>query len=182
MNEAKILGIIISDNLRWSAHVEYMISRARKKIWTLRRLKILNLDYHILRDFYCKEIRSILEFGVVVWHSGITCKMSDEIERIQKICIKIILSELPYNLTYEICCTLLDLEPLIFRRQDLCVRFIQNASKDPQHSDLFYKNKNNFNTRHNKLLYREFTCRNNRFYNSPLCYLTRVLNKNPVMK
>lgn len=84
VNEAKILGIIISDNLRWSAHTEYMISRARKKIWTLRRLKILNLDTYILRDFHCKEIRSLLEFGVVVWHSGITCKMSDEIERIQK--------------------------------------------------------------------------------------------------
>ena len=94
--KAKILGIMISDNLRWSAHVEYMISRARKKIWTLSRLKILNLDYHILRDFYCKEIRSIFEFGVVVWHSGITFKMSDAIERMQKICIKIILSELPF--------------------------------------------------------------------------------------
>ena len=84
VSEAKILGIIVSDNLRWSAHVEYMTSRARKKIWTLRRLKILNLDTHLLRDFYCKEIRSLLEFGVAVRHSGITCKMSDEIERIQK--------------------------------------------------------------------------------------------------
>ena len=134
----------------------------------------------MLKDSYCKEIRSILEFGVAVWHSGITNKMSDDIERVQKICIKIILSKLSLNLNYDVCCTILDLEPLIFRRQDLCVRFIQNASKDIQHADLFCRNTSKTYTRHKQPLYREFKCRRNRFYKSPLCYLTRLLNKNPL--
>ena len=176
VSESKILGIIISSDLRWSAHVEYMICRAKKKTWTLRRLKILNLDYSILRDFYCKEIRSILEFGVAVWNSGITSKMSEDIERVQKICIRLILSELSANFNYEVCCTILNLEPLIFRRHDLCVRFIQNASKDIQHADLLYRNNSKSYTRHNQICYREFMCRSSRFYKSPLCYLTRLLN------
>ena len=45
-------------------------------------LKILNLEHDILLYFYCKEIKSILEFGAVVWSSRLTGKMSDQIERI----------------------------------------------------------------------------------------------------
>ena len=146
----------------------------------LRRLKLFKLDIDILVDFYCKEIRSILEFGVAVWHSGTTVRMSEQLERIQKICINIILCDTGVNLSYLVACTLLNLEPLFYRRQSLCIKFIQKASQDPRHSDLFYSNKNTCNTRGNKPEYREFKCRTTRFYNSPLCYLTRLLNINPV--
>ena len=182
VKEAKILGVVISSDLKFSAHVEYMLQRAYKKIWLLRRMKIIKLDVHIMTDYYCKEIRSILEFGAVVWYSGITKKMSDQIERIQKICIRIILSDISYNFNYEVCCTILNIEPLFIRRQELCIRFIQKASSDPQHSDLFQRYTNNLNTRNNKPCFIEFKCRNKRFYNSPLCYLTRLLNNNPVRK
>ena len=182
VSEAKILGVVISEDLKWSPHVKYMLHRANKKIWVLRRMKILNLDTHILTDFYCKEVRSILEFGVSVWHSGITVKNSLQLETVQKICINIILKELPCKLSYEVKCTLLNLEPLHFRRQDLCKRFIQKASLDPQHEDLFCKHPRNTKTRKIQPTYREFHCRTSRFYNSPLCFLTRILNQFPVVR
>ena len=143
-------------------------------------MKQLKLDIDILVDLYCKEIRSILEFGVAVWHSGVTVRMTEQLERIQKICINIILCNTGVKLDYLEACTLLNLEPLFYRRQSLCVKFIQKASQDSRHSDMFYKNKNTCNTRGNKPEYREFKCRSSRFYNSPLCYLTRLLNNNPV--
>ena len=100
VSETKILGILISEDLKWSAHVNFMLKRANKKIWILRRMKILNLDPEILTDFYCKEIRSILEFGVAVWHSGITVKHSQQLETVQKVCLNIILKELPCKHSY----------------------------------------------------------------------------------
>ena len=180
VNQTKLVGIVISDNLKWSAHVDYMVKRANKKIWLLRRMKILKLDSDILLDFYFKEVRSILEFGVSVWNSGITNKMKEEIERIQKICVNIILCDTEWEIPYEVGCTLLGIEPLVFRRQDLCTRFIQKASLDPRHDDMFSRNTNPFNTRNEKPIYKEFNCRRNRFFDSPLCYLTRLLNLNPV--
>ena len=48
VEDAKILGIVISNDLKFSAHVEYMLQRAFKKIWLLRRMKIIKLDIHIL--------------------------------------------------------------------------------------------------------------------------------------
>ena len=178
VNQTKILGLMLSDSLNWSAQVEYMLTRASKKIWLLRKMKILKLNTEILVDFYCKEIRAILEYGVAIWNSGLTQKMSGQIERIQKICINIILCDSIGRVSYEVGCTLLNLEPLVYRRHDLCVRFIQKASINPKHSDLFVRNIQN--TRVRKPLYREFKCRTKRFYNSPLCYLTRLLNCYPI--
>ena len=181
VKEAKLLGIIISDDLKWSSHVEYMCKKASKKIWLIRRMKNLKLSSDILLDFYLKEVRSILEFGAVVWCSGLTGQLTDKIERIQKICVSIILCDADKEIPYTIGCTLLGIEPLTYRRTDLCTRFVQKAARNPKHSDLFAPNTNTVNTRQEKLPYREHTGRNStgRFHNSPLCYLTRLLNDNP---
>ena len=179
VNQTKILGIILCDSLKWSAHVDYMVKKANKKIWLLRKMKQLKLDTHILVDFYCKEIRSILEFGAVVWHSGLTIKMRNQIERIQRVCINLILCDLSVKVSYFVGCTLLNLEPLYFRRIELCRRFIQKASVDPRHSDMFSKKKNIINTRRKNFNFCEYTCKTKRFFDSPLCYLTRLLSSNP---
>ena len=142
-------------------------------------MKQLKLDTHILVDFYCKEIRSILEFGAVVWHSGLTIKMRNQIERIQRVCINLILCDLSVKVSYFVGCTLLNLEPLYFRRIELCRRFIQKASVDPRHSDMFSKKKNIINTRRKNFNFCEYTCKTKRFFDSPLCYLTRLLSSNP---
>ena len=140
VNQTKLVGIIIQDDLKWSAHVEYMIKRANKKIWLLRRMKILKLDFDILLDFYCKEVRSILEFGVPVWSSGITSRMREQLERVQKVCISIILCDTEWKISYEVGCTILGIEPLTFRRLDRCIKFIQKASSDLRHADMFCQN------------------------------------------
>ena len=117
----------------------------------------------------------------------LTCMIKDvvHVKRIQKICVNIMLGDSDWQISYEVGCTLLGIEPLYLRREELCIRFIQKASKNPMHADMFCVNKkHNHNTRsvseHDSLLYREYLCNNKRFYNSPLCYLTRLLNRNPV--
>ena len=145
-------------------------------------MEILNLGHDILLDCYFKEIRSILEFGVAVWNSRITVKMSEQIERIQKICVNIILCDTDWDIPYNVGCTLLEIEPLKYRRTELCIKFIQKASCDPRHADLFSPHTTHVKTRQEKPLHREFSCRTGRFFDSPLCYLTRLLNLNPVRK
>ena len=151
-----------------------------KKVWLLRKLKLLDLDMHLLLDFYLKEVRSLLEYGVPVWHSGLSRKLSEKIESVQKLCIKIILGDFTRHTSYIVGCTLLEIEPLYLRRTELCIRFIQKTSLEPKHADLFSRVENTYNTRKTNTKYREFTYRNKRFYDSPLCYLTDLLNRNPV--
>ena len=37
----KLLGVIISDDLKWKAHVEYVIAKAAKRLYALRLLSRL---------------------------------------------------------------------------------------------------------------------------------------------
>ena len=58
--------------------------RANKKLWIIRRLKYLGAEVPDLVDIYIKQIRSILELAVPVWHDSITLAEQIDIERIQK--------------------------------------------------------------------------------------------------
>ena len=75
---------------------------------------------------------------------------NEQLERIQRICINTILLDTGVKVNCMVACTLLNLEPLFYRRQSLCIKFIQKASQDPRHSDMFSRNNNACNTRANK--------------------------------
>ena len=72
ISETKLVGVIVSHDLRWSKNTEYICGKARKKLWILHRLDKLGLSPQKLFDVYTKEIRSMLELAVPVWHSGLT--------------------------------------------------------------------------------------------------------------
>ena len=91
VSEMKLLGVYITDDLKWKRNTEFIVSKARQKIWMIRRLIPFKLTSHELFDVYCKEVRSILEYAVPVWHSGLTLKQSANIEAVQKLCFRIIL-------------------------------------------------------------------------------------------
>ena len=71
--------MIISDDLKWGQNTSYICKKAMAKIWTLRRLRNLDLEAAHMFDTYIKEIRSVLELAVPAWHSGLTQKQSEDI-------------------------------------------------------------------------------------------------------
>ena len=95
-----------------------MINRANKKLWFLRRLKALGADDEDLKDVYIKQIRSILEYAVPVWHSSLTIGDSMAIERIQKSALRIILSH-RYE-SYSTALAYMELEPLHLKLHEIC--------------------------------------------------------------
>ena len=42
-------------------------------------------------------IRSVLEYACAVWHSGLTAEQSNDLERVQKRCMRIIYPQLSYS-------------------------------------------------------------------------------------
>ena len=76
----------------------------------------MKLDSSHIWDVYTKEVRSLLELAVPVWHSGLTKHQSAQIERIHKTSLRIILDE--EYATYEDVCTQFDIEYLELRRKN----------------------------------------------------------------
>ena len=145
-------------------------------MWVIRKMKILGVEKFNLLDYYMKEIGVHLELALPVWHIGLTFKLCADIERVQRVVVSIILSNVPY----EQACATLGLKPLTVRRQELCERFAINTATTTKsrHHDLFQIEKNGaYNTRSDNTKYREHTCHKTRFYKSALPYLTRTLNQ-----
>ena len=172
--ETKLLGVIVSKDLRWSKNTEYICSKARKKLWILSRLDKLGLRKETLFDVYTKEIRSILELAVPVWHAALTKLQSNNIEKIQKIAFKLILKQ-NYT-TYSLACKSLSTETLMERRVKLCRNFAQKNLKSE--NSMFHKVTQNIATRQKKKIVSDFKCNTTRFYRSSLPYLARILNGN----
>ena len=51
----------------------------------------MDLNIHQMFDVYTKEIRSIFEMAVPVWHSGLSNQQTADIESIEKVAMRIIL-------------------------------------------------------------------------------------------
>ena len=87
----------------------------------------LDLDTYLLFDAYIKEVRSILELAVPVWHSSLTRKQSLDIERVQKVAFRIILG--PLYISYKQACQYLCTKTLEERRTKLCLKFAKKNLK-----------------------------------------------------
>ena len=177
VNQTKLLGVIISDDLKWSENTSFICSKAYKRLWRLRRMKILDIDPTIILDVYIKEIRPLLEMGAPAWHSGLTMKQSAEIERVQKTAVRIILGATTDRRgisSYTNSLTILGIEKLEERRLRLCINFAKKSLKS-RHKDMFQPNPSTQNTR-NRKPYHEHHVNTVRAFQSPLVFLTRLLN------
>ena len=84
VSEAKLLGVVLSDDLKWNRHIDYICKKAVKGLYALRLLKRNALPSHILISTYCTHIRPIVEYACQVWHYGLPQYLSDQVEKIQK--------------------------------------------------------------------------------------------------
>ena len=123
-------------------------------------------------DVYTKEVRSILELAVPVWHSGLTKHQSQDIERIQKTAMQIILQDKDIN--YQLACQTFSSQTLELRRVKLCSKF---ASKNLGSENCFFsKVCQTVITRQKPDLVREYKCRTTRYQKSSLPFLAKLLN------
>ena len=170
-----MLGVVIRSDLSWGANTDYMVKRANSKLWCLRRLKKLGGNTSDLVDVFIKQIRSLLEFAVPVWHPGLTGLDRLRIERVQKSACSIILGH--RYVSYRSALKQLGLETLYSRRNKLSTKFAKKAQKHSKFKQWF-KPKNSVRLTRGKM---ENFCRvrfrTTRFQKSPLSFLTDILNK-----
>ena len=90
ISSAKVLGVIISSDLKWSAHINSITTKAAKRLYLLRQLKRACIAYNDLVRFHCSAIRSVLEYACQVFHCNLPLYLSGEIECIQRRALRIV--------------------------------------------------------------------------------------------
>ena len=127
-----------------------------------------------LLDVYFKQIRSILEYAVAVWHPALTGEDRQRIERVQKSALAIILG-VNYK-SYKLALKTLKLETLFTRRQNLCKKFARKSLKHAKFSKWFKPNEKVTTTRQKPTKFCELVSRTERFQKSSIAFLTNLLN------
>ena len=81
-----------------------------------------------LKLIYIAYIRSMLEQSCNVWHSGLTVQNENDLERVQKVALKLMLKD-DYK-SYESALNILDLDTLKERRIQLNLEFTRKCLKN----------------------------------------------------
>jgi hypothetical protein len=99
----------------------------------LTKLKYVGVPTTDLLEIYILYIRSILEYCSTVWHSTVTVEQSRDIEKVQKVCLKIILGNdyEGYDTAPKVC----GLDSLSDRRQQKCLHFVVIMARIDSYTD-----------------------------------------------
>ena len=82
VSHTRILGITISENLKWNEHINIVTKKARSRVYLLIKMMSNGFDHELILDVYTKEIRSILEYGCVVFHHGLSSELERQLESV----------------------------------------------------------------------------------------------------
>ena len=182
VEEFKLLGVVFQTDLRWQANTDYMCKKGYARLWMIRRLNALGADMTEMLDVFYKQIRSVLELAVAVWEPRLSQAHSKQLERVQKCAFYIILGE-EYT-DYDSAVASLASERLSDRRKKLCLTFARKAEKHEKFTNWFVQSEVKPgpvpNTRSDKTSivtkYRPVPTRTDRFKDSPIPYMTEILN------
>ena len=120
VSSAKLLGVVVSDNLRWNAHVESICKKAVTRLYFLKQLKRTKVPPKDMLLFYTTCIRPVLEYACPVFHHSLPQYLSYEMERLQNRALRIIQPDL----SYAEALVALDITSLYERRKALVMLYL----------------------------------------------------------
>ena len=147
VKEMKLLGTIVTNKLKWDKNTKFLVRKAYARMELLRQMTTFTKSIRDKIQIYKTYIRSVVEQSCVVWNSSLSNKNKNELERVQKVAVRLITkSDLSYNEKLKE----LNLESLSERRNILCERFAGKCIKNKKIMNIFNENK-----KHHKMKLRQ---------------------------
>ena len=84
VEEMRLVGYQLRSDLRTISNTEYIVQRAWKRMWVIRRLKALGASEQELLNVLRAQVISILQFASPAWSTLITVKEGSQIESVLK--------------------------------------------------------------------------------------------------
>ena len=164
VSHAKLLGVTISDDLKWNIHIDNIVKKAAKRVYMLYQMKRSGISQSDLITVYISVVRPVLEYACPVWHINLPSYLSDNIEIIQKRVFKSIFP----GKCYADILNDLDMCTLYERRNFLCTQYFNSLKNDAHkmHNLLPEQRRMPYELRPGHNTYALPLCRTSRFNNS----------------
>ena len=128
VQNAKLLGVTITNNLSWNIHINETIKKTSKRLYFLRPLKRNGVSTSDLVRFYTC-IRSVCDYAVPVFQSSLPNYLINDLEGLQKRALSIICPHLSYNESLAF----LDMDSLFDHHSFLCSSLFSKILDDEEH-------------------------------------------------
>ena len=181
VSQYKSLGIILSSDLTWNLNTAKIVKNANMRMKILHTAAKFTSNISDLKIIYKTYIRSVLEYGANVWHSGLTNQNKNDIERLQKSSLKIILKNNYVN--YKNALKFMNMDSLEKRREKLNLNFAKKCLKIDKMKVLFPMSSKNHEMKTRDIKkYKVNKAKKERRKNSSVIYMQKLLNDNLVKK
>ena len=126
VSKFKLLTVILS-NLTWRAHVDYVLKKAKSRLYAIWKLQRTGLNQPDLVCVYCSLLRTCLEYASPSWAS-LSATLSEDIDSLQRRALRVIYPDLSYMDAFIIS-RLADVNLVIIHLFNI----VKEASYDPIH-------------------------------------------------
>ena len=176
IKSTRLLGTVVQDNLCWDLNTKEIVKKANARMELLRKVAAFCDNQDELKNIYILFVRSILEQSATVWHSSLSEENKNDLERVQKTALKVIMGQ-RYK-SYRNALNQMNLENLNDRRENLCLTFAQRSSRHPKMRKMFpLKEKSLSMSTRNPEKYKVQHALNERLRKSPIIYMQNLLNR-----
>ena len=126
--KTKLLGVHLTDDLKWNETTMELVKKANSRMILLRKVVSFGASFDDMKKIYIFYIRSIFEQSCVVWHSSLTEESSQDLEKIQKSAVRMIIGE--HYTNYKDGLAKIDLEELSERRESIFLKLAKKCLKN----------------------------------------------------
>ena len=181
LDQTRLLGVIITNDMKWSENTKSLIKRANSRMDILRKLVPFSPPLEDMKQVYISYIRSVLEQSCTIWYSSLIEEDRIALERVQKNAFRNILQE-RYT-SYEDALNVLKMETLHDRREKLILKFGLKCTHLKETKELFTLKKSShiMKSRHPEK-YNVFNAKTERMRLSTVPYIQRMLNEHEQKK
>ena len=166
----------MTSDLKWDSNTNKIVKSANARMQILREISSFGASLSDMKIIYFLFINSLLEQSSEVWHSSLTKENIQDLERVQKSALRIILKN-RYK-SYKNALNILEIDKLSDRREKLCLQFAKKCLKHPKLKQIFPLNdKNHSMETRNEETYAVQFANTSRLKNSAILYMQRLLNE-----
>ena len=172
--DMKVLGFYLSSEPSVGRHIDVICRRLRQKYWIPLHLRNYGFSEEELVKVYKSIVRPVADYCSVVYHSMMTDKMDEQLERCQMHALRCIFG---LDMIYSKMRQRADITTLRQRRIDQCDKFAASCTKSERFSGWFPKKSARSSSRKGVgETYLEEFARCKRLRDSPIHYMRRRLN------
>ena len=176
IDKTKLLGTIITKDLKWHENTKYIVKKANQKMRLLHKFSKFTSNKAHLIHIYKSQVRGNLEYCSTVWHSGLTESDTKDIERVQKAAVRIFMGNKYQG--YEEALKLLKLDSLKERRIKMALNFAKRSLKLEHFSKLLpLSESGHVMSMRNHERYAVNISKTERYRRSAVPFLQRLLNE-----